>query len=65
MLHMLIILYPMGCLHQVANSAMAYLVRWRGLANEQWATVSGATTDIQEAVVARFATSWHQKSMEA
>ena len=24
-----------------------------------------ATTDIQEAVVARFATSWHQKSMEA
>jgi len=27
--------------------------------------VTIATTDIQEAVVARFATSWHQKSMEA
>ena len=38
---------------------------WR-LANAAWCTwPTIAATDIQEAVVARFATSWHQKSMEA
>jgi len=36
------------------------------LANPAWyPSPTIATTDIQKAVVARFATSWHQKSMEA